>query len=225
MNHLRLPLIQPPSTPTLPTRTAAVVARRKDYVSFLVLGGGASVLAAFLVAFAIILTAPGTDSTTQLKAMYAYQLVHFMVALLICLVGGGTLCLLLRKILASTDHSIRKPSWNAMACSFLLLIAGLFNIIGNAFQIIAAAPNIGWTSIAEDWFTIPETLVTAGLLSALELNPVAVHHYRRAKISILPACLGLSVGFLILNIVGVTTWNDTVQDVGLFKTLLQVCGQ
>jgi uncharacterized membrane protein len=211
-----------PITPNRKKREEGLLVRRSDYLYLITFGGISTVLAALLVCFSLICTLLPLSGDKIAKVVFAFQIVHFFTALALVTIGGWLVYALTRKVLASSDVSARKSSWNAGVGAFLLGLTAIFDVISNILQIIGRDPSVSWMSVAEDVWTIPETLVCAVILILLELNRYMGTHYRRAKIALLPLITGLSLSFILLNIVGVNTWNDVVMDMGLTMALCRV---
>jgi hypothetical protein len=216
------PDTNPISTPGRRKREEDLLARRSDYLYLITFGGISTFLAVLLVAFSLICSLVPMSGSKLASAVLAFQVVHFLAAMSLVGIGGWLVYALARKVLASPDAAARKPSWNAGVGAILLGITALFDVISNILQIIGRDPSVTWMCVAEDVFTIPETLVSAAILILLELNHYIGTHYRRAKIALLPLITGLSLAFIILNIVGVNTWNDVVADMGLTLALCRV---
>lgn len=101
------------------------------------------------------------------------------------------------------------PAWHNGLALILLLLTAVMDVLGNTIQLIWRRPDTIWTKLAEDVWTIVETIIISGVLTALELAPQLAKHNRRLKAVLLPAISGMSLTFLIINIAGADGWADT----------------
>lgn len=126
------------------------------------------------------------------------------------------------RLLATTDSVLRMPAWHNGLALITLLITAAFDVMGNTVQIMYPVRDTVWSKIAEDVWTIVETIIITGVLTTLELAPQLAKHQRRLKAALLPAISGMSLTFLIINVSGEDGWADTTATssiINLSKTL------
>lgn len=191
---------------------AKATAKRFDW-RFLTVCAIFTTLCTLVVGLAVVLVSVEVIPTL----MTIFHTCHLVMACVIC--GGGSWFVLraTKKVFSDADAAMRKSSWSASVSVVLLALAALSDVVGCIIQVVGRTPAVGWFSVAEDIFTIPESLAMAAVLITLELNSNLVQHYRRMKLAILPCIAALSLAFILFNIAGVNTWNDTSDDLGQLK--------
>lgn len=162
-----------------------------------------------------------TEGPTYRAATQVYIYLHFASVVVILVYGGVILVRVARRILAA-DAQLRMPAWKAVVGTGLLFSAAAVAVLSNTLQIFAAKPSVSWLELAQDGYTIPEILVTVSLLAIMETNTLAVMHFRRGKLVLLPLCGGISLAQIWIDLRGATDWSASTLDVGSFTSTLVV---
>jgi hypothetical protein len=205
----RLPLLRDDDDNLAGPRSSEMlrVRARSDTVAI----GGAAVAAllAFILITLTIILSTETSADSQVSILYAFQVVHFCHFLIVLLVGGWLLVKLLRRMVTSTNLTDRTPDRHAGVLAVLLGICCCGNVMYIIVQLVSPQPGVLWSSFAEDGWTIVESITIAAVLIWLEFSTHLSTHFRRAKAVLLPAILGVSVSVLILDVIGVNTYQNT----------------
>lgn len=120
------------------------------------------------------------------------------------------------------DKSNNGPTVIAVVSVLLLSVTAVVDIVATLLQILARNDTVLWSSLAEDAFTVPECIVMAAVLVMLELNPrrrgaAAAGDDATLHLVVLPAIIGVSASFILLNITGTNTWDDTSDSFGSLR--------
>lgn len=184
-------------------RTATLSRSRYDLrtalASFLVI-----VIAIGAITCSLLLAILDDDDVTSSDAtLVGFQMLHLISFLIIF---AGTAWLLGRTWRSVFSLSRSSFGWGAAVTVGLLLLVGGSNILFNIIQLSQPAQGVGGLKVAESIWTVIESIAITALLASLELvGKQHKHHFRRAKIIILPAIIGVSLSAIVLNIVGVDT--------------------
>ena len=123
---------------------------------------------------------------------------------------------------SGNDKSNNGPTVIAVVSVLLLSVTAVVDVVATLLQILARNDTVLWSSLAEDAFTVPECIVMAAVLVMLELNPrrrgtAAAGDDATLHLVVLPAIIGVSASFILLNITGTNTWDDTSDSFGSLR--------